>query len=261
MNSRKLTGDLRALRPYLVVIRAGRQSLHTIWMDPQSPRSWDLLIDYYEKLDSDHDDLADFINEGGITKFSSMHALDRTTPDFLRSYRAICFLDDDIEIAFQDIDRMFTIFSSFGLWLAQPSLTADSFYTYPMTVNCDCFVMRYTNFVEIMAPIMSQETFVKLVGTFNESISGYGLDDVWPKILGYPRDRIAILDAVTARHTKKIDHKEGAFYRFLRSMEVDPFAEMKNMAMKYDITAEESNVRSYSVVPRFSAASKTAAAR
>jgi hypothetical protein len=240
----------RAKRPFLVVIRAGDQSLHRTWMKKDAARQWDLLIDYYGAHDDYRDELADFTFKGGVAKYPSIRAFDRANVGLLRSYRALSFLDDDIEIAFEDIDRMFAIFTSHDLWLAQPSLSRDSFYSHAICLHCEQFELRYTNFVEIMAPIMSQTAFARLVETFDKSISGYGLDIAWPKLLGDPRNCIAILDSVQMRHAKKIDYQEGPFYKLLRSLGVNPMAELDTMRTLYDLDADRDTLREYGAVDK-----------
>ena len=129
-------------RPFLVIVRAGDHSLHKNWMRRDASRQWDLLVDYYGKKPDYADAFADFINQGGVTKFPSVKAIDEANPGFLRSYRAIFFLDDDIDVAFGDIDRLFDVFMRCGLWLAQPSLTHDSYHTHQIVLHSPLFELR-----------------------------------------------------------------------------------------------------------------------
>jgi len=236
-------------RSFLVIVRTGDHSLHKNWMRKDAPRQWDLLVDYYGRKPDYTDAFADFVNLGGITKFPSVKAIDEANPGFLRGYRAICFLDDDIDLAFGDIDRLFEVFMRRGLWLAQPSLTHDSYHTHQIVLHSPLFELRYTNFVEIMAPVMSQNAFAACIETFDQSISGFGLDLVWPALLGAPRDRIAIIDSVRVRHSKETDFQEGAFYRLLRSMGIDPVAETDAVVRRHGIDLKTFAFRTYHAVP------------
>lgn len=224
-----------ARRPFLVVVRGGDDSLHRTWIKPGAPRKWDLLLDRYGPNSHDTDDCADFTNRGGITKFSSIKRIDTLWPGFLQSYEAVWFADGDIYLEFEAIDTLFDIFASYDLWLAQPSLSSASFYDHEICINRPLFTLRYVNFTEIMAPIFSRNGLFACMPTFDESVSGWGLDFVWPAALGQPQRRIAIIDAVQIDHTKKLDLDAGAFYQLLRSIGVDPMAEKSAVMEKYGV--------------------------
>jgi O-methyltransferase/8-demethyl-8-(2,3-dimethoxy-alpha-L-rhamnosyl)tetracenomycin-C 4'-O-methyltransferase len=87
-----------------------------------------------------------------------------------------------------------------------------------------------------MMPCFSQEAFQKCVDTFAKSVSGWGIDLVWPKLLGLPSDKIAIIDTVTVKHTKAMDTTNGPFYVYLRDeLGVNPFLEMAHVMKQFGI--------------------------
>jgi len=233
-----------ARRPFLVVVRAGEDSLHRSWVKPGLFRRWDLLVDRYGPH-ADVDECADFTHSGGTTKFPSVKQIDSVWPGFLRSYDAVWFVDGDICMAFEDVDRMFDIFAASDLWLAQPSLSPASFRDHEICVHRDLFVLRYVSFVEIMAPIFSRAALSRCLPTFDESVSGWGLDYVWPEIIGDPQHRLAIIDAVQMLHTRKIDLVDGPFYRMLSAMGIDPQLEAGTVAAKFGVWPK---FRTYSAV-------------
>lgn len=64
-------------------------------------------------------------------------------------------------------------------------------------------LLRYVSFVEIMAPIFTfREGFYDqfVVPTLFDAYTGWGLDFVWPFLLKYPRNRIAVIDDVCMIH-------------------------------------------------------------
>ena len=87
-------------------------------------------------------------------------------------------------------------------------------------------------------PIFSHSAFLACVDSFDRSISGYGLDFAWPVILGRPEQKIPIIDAVAAAHTRPIDPQGGAFYIYLRSLGIEPFEEYRDILRSYGATAE-----------------------
>jgi hypothetical protein len=99
--------------------------------------------------------------------------------------------------------------------LAQPALMPDSFYLWPVTVKHFKYNLRYTKFVETMVPIFSPEALRICLSTFNKNISGWGLDFIWPKLLGYPKKKIAVLDITPVRHTRR--HGGGDLYKNIKS--------------------------------------------
>ncbi len=66
------------------------------------------------------------------------------------------------------------------------------------------FYGRRTGFVEIMMPAFSRRALEMLLPTFDLSVTGWGwgLDSVWPKLLGY--ENVGIIDGVTAVHTRPV---------------------------------------------------------
>jgi hypothetical protein len=235
-------------RPFLVLVRAGDGSLHRSWMRPGQPRSWDLMVNYYGADPGYDEPDADFLVPGGVTKFPAIKQIDDANPGLLRSYRAIFMPDDDVDIAFDDVDRAFALCEAYGLWLAQPSLTHDSHASWNVLFNCRLFEVHFTNIAEVMAPIFSQLAFARCVSTFDQSISSFGLDLVWPLVLGSPTDRVGVLNEVQMRHVRRIDRAEGAFYRYLRSLGVDPDQELKTMLARYGMREWKQMVYGYLVV-------------
>lgn len=74
-------------------------------------------------------------------------------------------------------------------------------------------VLRYVNMVEIMAPIFEMELFDRMVRpTLFDAYFGWGLDWLWPALLSYPPDKVAVIDEVCVYHPKT-DRKNSALYK------------------------------------------------
>jgi hypothetical protein len=112
--------------------------------------------------------------------------------------------DDDLLCDPAAISRMFTICSDLKLDLAQPALSSDSYYTHLVTLEHNAFQMRFTNFVEIMAPVFSAAFLARIVPTLAGNLSGWGLDALWPRMSGL--GRVAIIDATPMKHTRPVCH-------------------------------------------------------
>ena len=91
----------------------------------------------------------------------------------------------------------------YSLKIAQPALK-DSYYTYPVTLQEHPFILRYTNFVEMMLPCFSREALEKVIYTFNENESGWGTEFHWPLLIDSKGRDMAIIDAVPMIHTQPV---------------------------------------------------------
>jgi O-methyltransferase len=227
-------------RRYLLCVRIGRDSVFERWFEADKPREWDLLLSYYAFPSGGPLPSAQVVSLGGLSKFSAIKDIYDKDKNIFREYQAIWFLDDDIDLAFGDVDNFFNIMRELNLSLAQPSLSADSFRNFDVTTNCAECVARHSNFVEIMMPSFSQEAFQRCVDTFDKSISGWGLDYVWSKLLGYNQGhKMGIVDAVVAKHTAPVDTSNGPFYTYLRSIGVDAYGEMDKLKREFGVSTND----------------------
>lgn len=213
-----LSSDLRILsrpgpkRRNLVVVRAGPSSLHDQWPKDigSDDRSWDLCVSWYGATESfgrdpwaEHQVLQ---NEGH--KFASLHALFPKGGAFWR-YDHVAFPDDDLLLSWRDWNRVFAVCRRYGLHLAQPAITG--YVNQPILHPPPGSRLRFTSWVEVQTPVFSREALRLCAPTFAESRSGYGLDHVWPKLLGEPENRVAIIDEVVAEHTRPGNTATGRY--------------------------------------------------
>jgi hypothetical protein len=72
-----------------------------------------------------------FVIEGDLSKFSAISDLHSQIPNLLPKYDAIFFMDDDLDVNFDEIDLLFSIFDRHGLLLGQR--TDRSVHCLPIT--------------------------------------------------------------------------------------------------------------------------------
>ncbi len=221
-------------RPDLVIIRTGASSLHKQWPKniDDSSRCWDLMLSHFADAPVDNGD-ADIVVRQGAFKFSAIARLFKDIP-WLAQYRAVWLCDDDIMTSWADLRRLFDLFHSFDLALAQPALTSNSYSSFQMCKQQPNSLLRYTNFVEGMAPLFSQHALQLCLPSFENSISGWGIDWVWPKLLGNPRHRIGIIDGVAVEHTRPV--ASGPVRDQFSKLQIDPAEEMEEILRSYGIT-------------------------
>jgi hypothetical protein len=216
------------MKKNIVIVPCGDNSLHTKWLHDN--QNFDLGIIYYgnsEETFNAYKTNAKFaINKKG-EKWHLINFLINHYKNELSNYEYFWFPDDDLESDYEKINNLFDKNYEFKLWLSQPSL--DGYVSHDIERKVENSILRFTNFVEIICPVMSKETLKKLLDTFVLNQSAWGLDFLWPKLLDYPNNRIAIIDDVTVTHTKPI----GSDYSRFTKKPIDELTELFN---KYGLT-------------------------
>ena len=215
-------------RPFLVLVRSGPNPVpQPAWPLPSADRQFDVLANFHAPpiqgcwlLD-----YADYVATGGLSKFHAAKQL--LTEEMLRRYAGVLFLDDDVETYF-DPAAFAQFVTQQGFALSQAVLTPDSIAGHPVTLLHPSCAWRETNFVEVMAPFFTQALLTEAIGEFDRSISGWGLDALWGARYGASHS-IAIVDLFTMAHRRSMDLKEGAFYRHLASLGLDPLRELADI--------------------------------
>jgi hypothetical protein len=216
-------------RRYLVLIRAGSKPRPSFFNQAlPHHREYDLGLNYYAPSHPD-DALratADVVFAGGLSKLHGAKRFFETT-GLHDIYEGVFFLDDDVEVLFNP-DEFFAFCREYSLALAQPALTSDCTDAMGLTRQHPGLKLRTTNWVEVMAPFMVRDFLKEMLHSFDLSISGWGIDVYWGHHLGQ-RWTAGIVDDFLMRHTNPSDHESGAFYRYLKSIGVDPYDELKTI--------------------------------
>jgi hypothetical protein len=228
-----------ARRRNLVIVRAGDTSLHEQWLAGDAERNWDLIVNYFGDDPQRYrkDDVQRIDSKG--PKWPALHVLIQKLGQDVFCYDRVWLPDDDLSATKTGINSLFDIIDKHALALAQPALTPDSHLGHLITLHNRSFHLRFTNFVEIMAPCFNHDFLKQMLPSFNENLSGWGLDFLWPtKISDWTR--IAIIDAVSVRHTRPVG---GPNYRHLVSGGKDPRQELQDLLGKYGVTPQLPFVR------------------
>jgi hypothetical protein len=190
-------------RRNLVVVRAGRRSLHPAWLNMTGDRNWDLVVSIYDaEAAFDHtSDITVVYQKGG--KWDGLNTFFDSN-DILERYEYVWLPDDDIATDGGSINRLFDLMQQHKLAVAQPSLTRNSYYSHFAFLNCPGFSLRFSNFIEIMVPCLRADLLKQLVADFAGSMSGYGLDYIWCRLSEDNWYKAAIIDDVVVHHTRPI---------------------------------------------------------
>ena len=210
-------------RRNLVIVRAGDKSLHPDWLLGPEPRSWDLVVSYFGDDPDKHraEDVVRIDSKG--PKWPPLQAMLRANPQFVEDYDHIWLPDDDLAMTKADMNRFFEVCAQARLEMAQPSLTADSPVTHPLVLNNTWCRLRYSNFVEVMAPCFSSACLARVLPTLDGTQSGWGIDWIWPRLVADKLNGIAIVDEVVIRHTRPLG---GPNYDAMRAAGLLPTTEL-----------------------------------
>jgi Protein of unknown function (DUF707) len=221
-------------RKNLVILRAGDSSLHRRWTS-QTPRDFDLFISYYGQTAGLHEADAEYWEHRPGPKWSCIADLLEAHPGLLERYEAFWFPDDDLDADTGTLNRMFALFHGLQFKLAQPALTRDSYYSWELLLQQPGTIARQVAFVEVMAPLFTRDSLRSCLHSLRSSRSGWGLDWVWPKLLGGSLDgRVAVIDATPVKHTRPIGG--GDLYK--KNPELDPNNDSRRLAAEHDIGVE-----------------------
>jgi hypothetical protein len=211
----------------LIIVRAGDNSLHTDWLGDSASRNWDIIVNYYgDNPDIFRDQSQKRIDSKG-PKWPALHDVVHKHASEIAAYEYVWFPDDDLVSDIDSINRMFDICREYDLSLAQPSLTLDSIIGNPITLTNHAFKLRFTTFIEIMAPVFSQKFLQRCAASFNTNLSGYGLDFLWPT-WAETKAKVAIIDDVAVKHTRS----RGPQYNALNDAGITPEQELKELILR-----------------------------
>lgn len=211
----------------LVVVCAGDASLHTAYLEPH--RNYDLCVVYFgEQLNRYRDQAEHYLAAKG-TQTQLLDKLFRQMPGLLDQYEQFWLADDDLETNTTDINRLFDLFRQSGFYIAQPSLTPDSYASFSM-LTCKGLGSCETNFIEIMCPLFNQRSLKSSVQYFAESRTGWGVDELWSVRAIELGEKLGIFDQVQVGHYRPIG--SSGWYR---KLELDPFVESRELKLRHGL--------------------------
>lgn len=216
----------------LILTAVGDNSLHKNWIS-QNP-NFDLYLIYYgDTLNKYKEDATHYLQRKG-NKYLMFYDLITYQKEIFDSYDRVLIMDDDLYTETKHLNKFFEIFEENKFELAQPSIIG--WFTHEITLHDPKWAWRCTNFVEIMCPCFSRNALNLCKETFIESEIGWGIDWAWTKILGNPKDKIAIVDEAIVVHTRPV--KSGDFYKNNNLDKIDSMQELQRILDKYKIKAD-----------------------
>ena len=186
----------------LVVVRAGRTSLHPRWLRGAA-LNFDLLVAAYEETPAvpPSPGIRQIFLPG--RKIEGYHRLFTEWPELLRRYDQIALFDDDIDGDSTTINRLFAEGNRYSLELYQPSLTWDSYISHGMVLRNPVTRLRFVNFVEMMCPVFSASMLTRALPLFSVKLET-AIDLLWCRLLDEAWCKFAVIDVASVRHTRAV---------------------------------------------------------
>ena len=221
---------------YLLIVRAGDNSLHPHWLYPPGERLWDLHISYFGKRENPYPlpERVSFSREVGPKYIGLVDCLDKH-PEFFERYKYIGLADDDLDADMNCWNTTFATLDRLGAVMGQPSLDWRSFYWHDVVLRRPQFEYRVTDFVEMMAPLVRSDFLREIVPTFRYNQSSIGLDHLWRMKAAGEGKLLAIVDSCSMYHTRRMEG--GTQYKTARlASGKTKDEELQELIEKYNIT-------------------------
>ncbi len=193
----------------LILVRAGRDSLHRSWSH-LCHQIADVAVSTYDDTDWSGPDV-NYLHHMPGGKFSGIKKFFEEYPNLIETYDYVWTFEDDLLLPYSSLMNARTLLEKYRFQLAGPSLSFESFFGWPIAVQNERMLFRGTDFVEIMAPIMSREFLRLALPHFDANFSSWGYEWLWRKLLNDRRAFAAILDVAPIVHTRPMG--QGSLYK------------------------------------------------
>ena len=161
-----------------------------------------------------------WVYKPGFTKYQNFWHYATLYPEHLEQYDYVWVVDDDMFMSTEDINKMFQMMEDYNLDLAQPSISVDGMNYIRIFQHHSKYILRYTDYIECCAMLLSKRGLDKVKSTFSETITGWGWDAlVSDMIFEEGQNNVAILDAVQAYHGMSMSSINRVMTRELHRVE------------------------------------------
>jgi hypothetical protein len=219
---------MHAARTNLVISPIGDESMHASWLADRQVRTFDVFLIYYGQRDGfARQDADHYLCRTGFKWELLDHAL-RHYRHVVERYERVWCPDCDVRADTASINHLFAVCREYRLQLAQPAISAGE-VSYEFLRRRPGLVLRYSPFVECMCPLFTREALYRVLPTFLETRSGWGLDWLWPRSFG-PRE-MAVVDSIGVEHTGRL--LRGELYRKLAALGIDAGREFDEVMARH----------------------------
>ena len=213
-------------------------------------KNYDVAIVYYGDNNENYNkycEIVDYIECHKGSKFQNFYYYYNKHKDYLlNTYDYFFIVDDDIIIDTENINKLFDLSNKYQFWISQPSFREESKISHTITIQQKSNLFRYTNFVEVNTPIISNIVLNKLMNAYDPKLIGWGIDYLFIQILGLNnKDKYAVIDNISC--INPLDHKKPLFNKRQNNYkrELNLLSEAGNRALIWDKIAEKMKLKKY----------------
>jgi len=192
------------MNKYLVFTSAGDNSCIDRWVSGEQPE-FDLCIVYYGDKDCRFESLAKYFFRRKAGKFQNLHYVFSHSVEILTGYDSILAIDDDIQIDCAAINKLFKLREQYGITILQPSFDPRGKISHAITGFSPFTKLRYTNFVEITAPVIETEFLLSFLEVFDNRVNCCGVDCWFCHKATVEHKKIAVVDDITCLNPYDLD--------------------------------------------------------
>lgn len=190
----------------LVILRAGDGSLHQTWLASSGgTRNWDLHISYFGKKGAPPACDAEYITwsqDDDKSKWAGVASALSRDQFNLDDYDYVAVPDDDVIMTAATLSRAFDMAREYDLAACQMSLHHGSYFGSPHTLRIPGLKMHYVSRVELMVPILRMDVFKRIIPYLRMPNNLWAMDHIVGALAGNKPRSIAVLDEVSALHTR-----------------------------------------------------------
>lgn len=206
---------------HLLILRCGKKSIHTSWLYANR-NLIDIAFVYYDDADfSNHN--PQYVDRIEGTKHMGLHYFLKKNPEIIEKYDYFWMFEDDLFIPYETMSEIISFINKYKPHLSAPSLTKNSFFSHPITLQNKALYLRGTDFVECMSPVMSREFLVKTLDQFLE-FPVWGIEWYWQHLLWEMREVAIIYDKWPIYHTRPVGG--GALYKIAEDLSINPMDDL-----------------------------------
>jgi len=170
------------------------------WYCSKEDRNYDIIFIYYgtnQERVFELENYCDILREKKGSKFQNLvNFYDELS---INQYKYVWVVDDDIELKFNEINKMFDFINQKKYFLCQPSMHPkgqNSFYLNVNKFGKPIHWIHHTNFIEVGCPILDKEHLeetVNILKNIDNKLTAYGIDVIWQYYFFKPKKYFQVL--------------------------------------------------------------------
>ena len=184
-------------------------NLHRQWLGNDAERVFDLFLSFYKDFDGTLQEDKLYCEYRPGKKVAGYSAILEEYSSLISNYKYVAFLDDDLQISSQELNKLLNIANKNKFRISQPSLTLDSYYSYAALLQDNAYEFRAVNFIEMMCPIFRSDMLPVVRQLFSLGLES-GIDLIWCNTLNPSPGDFAVIDEIAVRHIAPVGARKAA---------------------------------------------------